>query len=266
MTDTFPISKETFNTVSEAVKKIVLETGAFLAQSSVSAVSQKEGHANFVTDMDILIQNRLVEALAPLLPDASFLLEEGGKEPVPSDLLWVIDPIDGTQNFICGCRQSAIAAALVYRKTALLGIVYNPFLEELFFAVKGKGAFLNDTPIHVSQRPFTNAILCAGTSPYYEELHAKTLKTLGALFPVCGDFRRFGSAALEICYTACGRCDGYFEYRLSPWDYAAASVILTEAGGEIAAIEYDGWDCTRRSGIAAGNPDILKELLPYLRG
>ena len=105
------------------------------------------------------------------------------------------------------------------------------------------------------------AIISIGTSPYYEELHAKSAATLAALYPLCADFRRTGSAALDLCYVACARQDGYFEYRLSPWDYAGASVILTEAGGKISQIGHTNWDYTRACGIAAGNPVIFEELL-----
>lgn len=259
-----PFSEEELKTIADQAKDIVLECGRFLAQASISTISQKEGHANFVTDMDVKVQERLVNALTPLLPQASFLLEEEEEAPTLSDLVWIIDPIDGTQNFICNNRQSAIAVGLFWKGTGLLGIVYNPFLDELFSAVKGHGAFLNDNMIHVSGKPLQNAILCAGTAPYYEELHKKTIAALTALFPLCGDFRRFGSAALEICYTACGRCDGYFEYCICPWDYAGASVILKEAGGEIAQIGYPDFDCTRKCGIMAGGEKVLTALRKLL--
>lgn len=264
MADTIPFSEQELKALTGQVTEIVQKTGKFLAEASISSISQKEGHANFVTDMDVKVQERLVADLTPLIPQASFLLEESEETPSISDFVWIIDPIDGTQNFICRNRQSAIAVGLFYQGTGLLGIVYNPFLDELFSAAAGQGAYLNGIPIHASEKPLSSAIISVGTSPYYEELHHKTIQAVTALFPLCGDFRRFGSAALEICYTACGRCDGYFEYRLSPWDYAGASVILKEAGGKIASIEYEDFDCTRKSGIVAGGTNVFEGLRAIL--
>lgn len=258
------LSEETLKTIADQASEIVRRAGKFLTETSIVSVSQKEGHANFVTDLDVKVQEMLVKELAPLIPEASFLLEESDVEPRLSDIVWIIDPIDGTQNFICRNRQSAISVGLFSQGTGLLGIVYNPFLEELFTAVKGNGAFLNGFPIRVSEKPLSDAIICAGTSPYYEELHEKSLRAVSALFPLCADFRRFGSAALEICYTACGRCDGYFEYRLSPWDYAGASVILLEAGGRIGSIEHGQIDYTKKTGIVAGGQTVYEALRKIL--
>lgn len=258
------ISGKKLEEIADQAIEIVLKTGRFLAKASIASVSQKEGHANFVTDLDVKVQEMLVTALTPLIPKASFLLEESDETPHLSELVWIIDPIDGTQNFICRNRQSAISVGLFSQGTGLLGIVYNPFLEEMFVATKGNGAFLNGNPIHVSEKPLSDAIICAGTSPYYEELHEKSLHAVAELFPLCADFRRFGSAALELCYTACGRCDGYFEYRLSPWDYAGASVILLEAGGRIGSIEYTQLDYTKKTGIAAGGQAVFEALREIL--
>lgn len=264
MTDNIPFSAEELAGLSGRTKEIVKKTGKFLAKASISSIDRKEGHANFVTDMDVKIQEMLVSGLQPLLPKASFLLEESEEQPDMSDLVWIIDPIDGTQNFICRNRQSAISVGLAYQGKAIMGIVYNPFLDELFSAVSGQGAFLNDEPIHASTKPLADAVVSVGTSPYYEHLHQKTIRAITALYPLCADLRRFGSAALEICYTACGRIDGFFEYRLSPWDYAGASVIVQEAGGKISSIEYEDFDCTRKSGIAAGGQNMFAALKALL--
>lgn len=255
-----PLSGQELDEIARQAIEITKRTGAHLAKNSISFVSQKEGHANFVTDMDVKVQEMLVTALTPLLPGASFLLEEDDAPPSLSDFVWIIDPIDGTQNFISGNRQSAISIGLFYKTTGLLGIVCNPFLDELYTAVRGQGAFLNGRVIHVSEKPLANAVICAGTALYYEELHDKYIRAVTRLLPLCGDFRRFGSAALEICYTACGKCDGFFEYRLCPWDYAGACVILQEAGGYIAPIEHEILDCRKKSGIIAGGKTVFEEL------
>lgn len=265
MAERCPFTKNELTQLAEQVKAIVTETGAFLANTCATSVLQKEGHANFVTDMDVKVQDRLVSALTPLLPDASFLLEESDEEqPTLTDLVWIIDPIDGTQNFICQNKLSAISIGLYYRGYGILGVVYNPFLKELFFAVRGLGAYLNDSPIQASGKTLENAVISVGTSPYYEELRPKVIKAITTLYPLCCDFRRFGSAALELCYVACGRCDGFFEYRLSPWDFAGASVILEEAGCRISSIEKDSLDYTKKSSIVAGGESIFADLKKHL--
>lgn len=257
-------SPERLNDLAGKVRQIILDTGHFLAESTLSSVQQKEGHANFVTDMDVKVQEMLVKALTPLVPDAAFLLEESDAKPDITEYAWIIDPIDGTQNFINGYRLSAISVGFVHGHDGLIGMVYNPFMDELFMGVKGQGATLNGDPIQASDKPMEKAIISIGTSPYYEELHAKSAATLAALYPLCADFRRTGSAALDLCYIACARQDGYFEYRLCPWDYAGASVIIKEAGGKMSQIGHTDWDYTRSCGIAAGNPRIFDEFLTII--
>lgn len=267
---------EDLQKLAQKAVAVVREAGAFLAETSISHIEQKEGHANFVTDMDVAVQERLVTGLLPLLPDASFLLEESDEPASFNEFIWIIDPIDGTQNFISHNGQSAIAVGLIHHTASgsgakataqegLLGIVYNPFLQELFLGIRGQGATLNGQSIRPSQTPLCNAVLSIGTSLYYEELRESVWNAFRTLSPLCGDFRRFGSAALELCYTACGRVDGYFEYRLCPWDYAAASIILREAGGQITTIDGSPWNYTKPVGILSGNAvlfDALKEALP----
>ncbi len=264
MTEKNTLTERQLRDLTRQVKEIVLSAGDFLAKTAISSVSQKEGHSNFVTDMDIAVQDRLVTALAPLLPGASYLLEESENTAALADLVWIIDPIDGTRNFICGNGMSTISVGLACEGRGILGVVYNPFTRELFSAASGQGAYRNDTPIHVIERPLEDAILCAGTSPYYEELNEKVIRTLARLFPLCGDFRRFGSAALEICYSACGKCDGFFEYSLNPWDYTGASVIMEEAGGRITPIGSDRLDCTQKCGILACGNNIFDNIMEVL--
>lgn len=255
---------EQLNDLAQKVRQIMLDTGHFLAESTLSSIRQKEGHANFVTDMDVKVQEMLVKALTPLVPGAVFLLEESDTKPDITKYAWIIDPIDGTQNFINQYRMSAISVGFVRGHEGLIGTVYNPFMDELFIGIKNHGATLNDRPIQASDKPMDKALISIGTSPYYEELHAKSADALAALYPLCADFRRTGSAALDLCYIACARQDGYFEYRLSPWDYAGASVILNEAGGKISQIGHTDWDYTRSCGIAAGNPRIFDEFLAII--
>lgn len=256
---TMPFSADELSAFSEKVRKIITETGHYLAGASISQTTCKGGNANFVTDLDVLVQNRLVKALTPLLPDAAFLLEESDEIPDQADYTWVIDPIDGTKNFINHYNESAISVALIYRNTGLLGMVFNPFKDEFFSALKGQGAYLNGAPIHVSDSDLSKAIICLGTAPYYTELHEKVIRCMEALYPLCGDFRRSGSAALDLCYVACGRADAFIEYRLCAWDYAAASIIIQEAGGCVSSTDLPAWDYTAQSGVLAGGPVLFAD-------
>lgn len=254
---TIPFSEDVLLSLSAKVEKIIRNTGKYLSSASISTVSSKGGNVNFVTDLDLTIQNMLVEALAPLIPEAVFLLEESDEIPVEADYTWIIDPIDGTKNLINHYRESAISVGLVYRNTGILGMVYNPFREEFFSGIIEHGAFLNGNPIHVSDSPLNTAIVCLGTSGYHPQFHQRTARCMGELYRVCADFRRAGSAALELCYLACGRVDAFMEYKLYAWDFAAAATIIREAGGIIESIELPEWDFRKASGIVAATPTVF---------
>ena len=242
----------------QEVTRIVREAGAFMAAQSAHEVMTKEGHANFVTDMDVAVQERVIRGLRQAFPEAAVLAEEqeGHDE---AEYLWVIDPIDGTTNFICGLRFSCISVALVHRNESILGVVYNPYSEELFEASKGHGAFLNERPIHVSERLVEKSVVGFGTSPYHTELADQTFRAARMIFEKCADIRRSGSAALDLAYVACGRLDGFFEYILSPWDYAAGACLIREAGGMISGVDEE-WSVTRPIGIVTGSPALYETL------
>lgn len=204
------------------------------------AVDDKAGKANFVTEYDRKTQEFLEAACQKLVPDAVFVGEEsfetGGELPKVSALAksFVIDPIDGTTNFIRGHRCSAVSIGYLEDGEPVVGVICNPWQNECFTAVKGGGAYLNGKPIRVSAgQPAPSALILFGTSPYYADLRRKSLQVLDRLLPAIGDFRRAGSAALDLAYVAAGRADGFLELRLSPWDYAAGSLLVTEAGGSI---------------------------------
>ncbi len=194
----------------------------------------KEGHANFVTDMDVRVQTELMERLHCLLPEAGFIGEERANDPLSDAPTWIIDPIDGTTNFIRGRRCSAVSVGLAVDKRPTLAAVYQPYTDEMYTAEIGKGAYLNGRRIVVSDKPLDQALVGYGTSPYYEELWDDTLRACGAFLRHAVDLRRCGSAALDLCDVACGRQDVFFEMRLSPWDYAAGALLVIEAGGRIA--------------------------------
>lgn len=198
-------------------------------------VSEKAGASNLVTTADTSVQEHLRGMLEKILPQAWFLGEES-PEYRQDGTFWVVDPIDGTSNFVRGMRLSVVSVALVDRGEEIFGVVYNPYSEELFCAAKGAGAYLNGTRIHVSGRDFAHALLFTAFSLYEKKYAPACEAVLKELYAGCDDFRRLGSAALELCYLAAGRGELYFEMRLFPWDWAAAGVIIREAGGEVGTI------------------------------
>jgi myo-inositol-1(or 4)-monophosphatase len=194
----------------------------------------KEGSANFVTAYDLKVQNFLKRGLTELFPEAKFFAEEDGESSttIGEGYTFIIDPIDGTTNFMCGYNTSAISVALLVDGVPAFGGIYDPYRDEYFSAVKGRGAFCNGKPIRVSGRPVARGIVAIGSAPYRKAtLGEIMLGMTGKLFASFADFRRSGSAALDICHVACGRSDAFCEPVLSPWDFAAGSLILAEAGG-----------------------------------
>ena len=148
-----------------------------------------------------------------------------------------------------------------------MGVVYVPRTGEMFTAQKGHGAFLNGKPIHVSDRPFANAVVCTAFSVYHKEYTDLCAGIIVSLFRQCNDFRRFGACAPELCYLAMGRCELYFEYMLGPWDFAAASLVVTEAGGIISDLQGLPLSCVEHKGvIAANNAENFQRLLGIVQG
>lgn len=216
-------------------------------------ITQKEGMANIVTSSDVAVQEFLRERLSQLLPGSGFLCEEEDEHDTGCEYTWIIDPIDGTANYSRGIRECAICVGLKHNDDMELSVVFMPRTDEMFYAGKGSGAWLNGRKIHVSDRPFANALLCTALPVYYKEYAQITSEIIVEAFSQCNDIRRFGAAAPELCYLAMGHCELYFEYRLSPWDFAAASLILTEAGGVLSGVDGKPLDVTKPAGVVAAN-------------
>ena len=234
----------------EKILNIIKEAGKIIRcahMESEACVTEKEGNANFVTVYDVRVQEYLKGEIKKAVPDAVFIAEEqeNDAEMLASGHCFIIDPIDGTTNFIRDNKHSCISVAMFTGGKPVFGAVYDPYLDELFTAEKGKGAFLNEKRVNVSDTPLEKAICAYGTSPYYRNtLGEKTFRICKELFMKCADLRRCGSAALDLAYLAAGRYDLFFECRLSPWDYAAGALIIEEAGGIISdmngeAVAYD---------------------------
>ncbi|AEY65012.1 inositol monophosphatase family protein [Clostridium sp. BNL1100] len=253
--------------ISDAVK-MVREAGELLLQSmDDKKVITKNGTANFVTEIDLKVQEILFGKLIKLLPESNIIAEETADNKFTLEkYTWILDPVDGTTNLMYGYKCSAIALGLVVDGIPYAGIVYNPFLNEMYTAQKGKGAFINDKKIGVtSNGSLSDSLLSFGTSPYDRGKADETFRITKKVFGKCRDIRRSGSAALDICNVAAGRTDGYFEMELQPWDYAGASIILKEAGGSIT--DWQGKDLTyiSKSPAIATNGLIHKELIEAMK-
>ena len=225
---------------------------------------EKNGAADLVTKYDVAVQAFLQKELLALVPEADFLGEEGEHETLDKPWVFVVDPIDGTTNFVRHMHHSNIAVALVHEGCVAYGVVYNPFTEEMFAARRGGGAFLNGRPIHVSDRDMSHAITLCGSTIYDRRFTDRSFSLMRRLYDLGLDFRRFGSAELDVCYVACGRAEVFFECRLSPWDYAAGSLILTEAGGKITRLDGSPIDPYRGGSVWATN-GICHSVLTLLK-
>ncbi|MGN0322072.1 MAG: inositol monophosphatase family protein [Oliverpabstia sp.] len=221
-------------------------------------VDNKCGHANFVTTHDKQIQRELKQKLLQILPEAVFVGEEDELHAsVEYGYAFIVDPIDGTTNFIKDYHASAISVGLTKDGELYMGVVYNPYLDEMFLAERGKGAYLNGRSIRVSDQPLENGIVLFGTAPYYEELNRKSFEMAYFYFERALDVRRSGCAAIDLCNVAAGRAELYFELMLSPWDYAAGALIVEEAGGIVTTVEGELITLNKGCSILARNYDSI---------
>jgi myo-inositol-1(or 4)-monophosphatase len=252
--------------ISEVISPIIIEAGNIMlgAHDISKDIKEKPGSANYVTAYDVAVENFLIEKLSAAFPDAKFIGEEHesthGKVE-QKGRYFIIDPIDGTTNFIHGYRHSCISIALLEDGKVISGVVFNPYQNELFTADLGKGAFLNGEAIHVSERELSQALVIFGTSPYNPELFDVTIKTVESAYKNCRDVRRDGSAALNMAYIAAGRGDVYFEYVLSPWDYAAGYLLIKEAGGIVTDIDGNDVTFDKPSTMLASNISARNEFV-----
>lgn len=206
-------------------------------------IDSKSGIANFVTEYDKMVQERLRIGLLSICPEATFIGEEGEQTAFSErGKFFIVDPIDGTTNFIKDYRVSCISVAYVEDGQTEAAVLYNPYLNEMYTAIRGRGAFLNDKPISVSKQPLENGIVLFGTSPYSAELSKKSFEMAYDYCQKALDIRRCGAAVWDFCCIAAGRAELFFELQLSPWDYAAGALLVREAGGIVTTV--DGGEIT----------------------
>jgi len=236
--------------------KLILEAHDILAE-------RKTDRRDVVTAYDRRVQELLIGQLSAAVPDARFFCEENDRhDDLSAAHVFIIDPIDGTMNFVHGLHHSCISTAYMHQGELRAAAICNPYAGELFTAIKGGGAFLNGRPIRVSDAGLSDSLVCCGTTPYNPELADKCFGLMKAAFLAGLDVRREGAAALDLCTVAAGRAGVYFELSLSLWDYAAGKLIVEEAGGVCRTLEGAPLplDPTRPS-VVAGGKRAMEEFL-----
>lgn len=241
---------------------IVREAGSLLLERRGADAIREKAASDFVTEVDYAVQRTICGELAKRWPQVQFMGEERDNSDIDfTRPYWVLDPVDGTTNLIHDFHASVISLALVIDHEPQFGIILNPYTDELFTAVRGQGAYLNGQPIHVSgAKSLSEALVFTGTAPYRRDQAEENFLRIMRVYLNSHDVRRFGTTALELCYLACGRADGYFEFGVKPWDIAAGILILREAGGEAVTVEGETPPLDRECAMVATNGNFTEEL------
>jgi myo-inositol-1(or 4)-monophosphatase len=249
----------------DAVRKAARSLKRDFGEVENLQVSRK-GPGNFVSAADRKAEETLRDALMKARPGYGLVLEEEGKvEGQDKSHTWHVDPLDGTTNFLHGIPHFAISVGLEREGQIVAGVIYDPVKDELFVAERGKGAYLNNRRLRVSGRTDMADALVAYGSPYLGRGdHGKLLREVAAVMAVTGGARRFGSAALDLAYVACGRSDLYWERDIQTWDIAAGIILVREAGGFVTSADGGDQPLAARS-VACGNETLHRELVGILR-
>ena len=254
--------------IEKNVSDLCLEVGEFILTEcnnfDTGRIEQKEGFNNLVSYVDKESERRLVHALEKILPGAGFIGEEGTDIKGTNDYQWIIDPLDGTTNFTHGLPPFAISIGLAKRNKIVCGVVYEINKSECFHASEGNPAYLNDQIIHVSRVQTLSESLLATGFPYYHfdkiDAYLEIIKTF---LQQTHGIRRLGSAATDLAYVACGRLDGFFEYKLNAWDVAAGSFIVEQAGGKVT--DFNGGDNHLFGGELCAGCAVQPEMLAIIK-
>jgi myo-inositol-1(or 4)-monophosphatase len=250
------------NTLLHAVRAGALEVQRFFNKDF--GISYKEGVNNPVTEADHAAERAIMNVIKEHHPDHFILSEEAGEIIQDSNYKWIIDPIDGTINFAKGIPINCVSIAVEYKGEMILGAVFNPHLNELFFAERSKGAVLNENPIHISDETLvTKSCLVTGFPYTYLESPNGPLDVFNRLIRTGVPVRRLGSAAIDLCWVACGRFDGFYEHKLEAWDSSAGYLIVEEAGGRVTDLKGNKFS-PYQHGIVATNGKIHDELIRWI--
>ncbi|MFR8172518.1 MAG: inositol monophosphatase family protein [Marvinbryantia sp.] len=254
-----------YSDLLEKVKKTAREV-AKIAKNDGSVSVKQKGAKDFVTEVDMRISDVLCEKLPGLLEGSIVISEEGYKGKPDQKYCWIIDPIDGTSNFIYSHPDYAISIGLLENAEPVLGVVYSPQSQEMFYAAKGEGAYCNGKRIFVCRdASVSQTLVLAETNPYSDRVANKFPQVFSNIYRDCIDYRITGSAALDCCYIACGRGGAFIAENLKPWDYAAGEIIVREAGGS-----FSQWDGRRptyygNTTALATNTLVHEEILGRLK-
>ncbi len=250
----------------DLVEKIVLETDSIFFDERLRGDVSVKGESDYVTRADIEISEYLHKRLKEEFPEIGFISEEGDTNIDEAKDYWILDPIDGTTNFIHRLSFCGVSLALFSKGEIMSGIIYVPYTKEMFRAEKGKGAYLNGKPIKCS----SNATLseCIGIlefNAYFKNDCSAALKHADKIYNSCQDIRTFGSAAVELAYIACGKADVFLGRYLKPWDYAAGVIIVEEAGGRVTDLERELHISRLNTHIIASNAAVYEKFLNLIK-
>lgn len=258
--------KEQYQRICRLIEAAEREAAGLMLHARSILAEAKTGRRDVVTEYDRRVQETLMARLRESVPGAGFFCEEQTEQdPLDAPRLFIIDPIDGTMNFVHGFHHSCLSVAYAERGEICAAAVYDPYMDEMFSAIRGGGAFLNGQAIHAADTPLSESVACFGTAPYRSELTEETFRLARRVYEASLDLRREGSAALDLCSVAAGRAGLYFELSLSLWDYAAGALLVREAGGRLSRADgtpllFDG----QRSSIAAGGERAMADFLRLL--
>lgn len=255
--------------IVKKIAPIVIKAGEIILSAKENkGVDSKLNIRDLVTEYDKKVQDFLIKNLKEAFPNSGFVAEEEGvgKEVNPYEgEIFIIDPIDGTANFVNSLALSVISVAYLVDGVQTAGVVYNPYNGEMFYAERGKGAYLNGKNIMPSETPLKNGLVAVGTATYYEEFYDWSKKSVVKMYDACMDFRRLGTSALEICYVAMGRLCAFYEIVLCPHDYGAASLIAKEAGAICTTLEGEELPMHKKTGAVCANSTCYAEVMELLK-
>jgi myo-inositol-1(or 4)-monophosphatase len=248
-----------------AIKAAKLAGNLILENSKdIGTIKAKENIKSIVTKSDVEAEKIIINTIKEKYPDHNFLGEELGNQDQNSEYTWIIDPIDGTSNFAQNIPMYVVSIGLKKSDQIILGVIYNPMTDDLYQAELGKGAFLNNKKIEVSKKDKISDSVVVASVPSSEEISLKTFKMMQKLFPKIRAIRLYGSAAINLCYVACGKLDAYFTYSIKPWDVAAGYIIVKEAGGIVTNLKGSDWQ-TEDEPLLATNGKLHKEFLNQIK-
>lgn len=271
-----------YDTIRKQIEQLALAAGQMIRDAEDTAlrdvtVKTKSGRRDMVTSMDLAIQQMLMNELMKLVPGCRFLVEESipslsdvtitdddletgdSADPALRGVCFIIDPIDGTANFVHGNRHSCTSIAMVADGEAQIGVIYDPYRDELFSSCKGHGCCLNGNLLPHFDAPIENEITVFGTAPYDDSTNGPTFQLAQKLYELSADVRRTGSAALDCCWTACGRFGLYAELSLSAWDFAAGKLIAEETGCVVTKLDGSPLSYKGKPTILCGRPTAVDQ-------